>query len=126
MNVLADAINNIQTLAPLQECIIKTYEIGNNKGFANEMLTNEVKAYAHIQPITPSELKLFTDSTLDSAKCYKFFFIGENAKLIHSLDLPIENSYIEWQGLTIRVYGIRDWYFVNGWVAIYVTISKQN
>lgn len=126
MNVLADAINNIQTLAPLQECIIKTYEIGNNKGFANEMLTNEVKAYAHIQPITPSELKLFTDSTLDSAKCYKFFFIGENAKLIHSLDLPIENSYIEWQGLTIRVYGIRDWYFVNGWVAIYATISKQN
>lgn len=126
MNVLADAINNIQTLAPLQECIIKTYEIGNNKGFANEMLTNEVKAYAHIQPTTPSELKLFTDSTLDSAKCYKFFFIGENAKLIHSLDLPIENSYIEWQGLTIRVYGIRDWYFVNGWVAIYATISKQN
>ena len=126
MNVLADAINNIQTLAPLQECIIKTYYIGNNKGFANEMLTNEVKAYAHIQPITPSELKFFTDSTLDSAKCYKFFFIGDNARLINSLDLPIENSYIEWQGLTIRVYGIRDWYFVNGWVAIYATISKQN
>ena len=126
MNVLADAINNIQTLTPLQECIIKTYEIGNNKGFASEILTSEAKAYAHIQPITPSELKLFTDSTLDSAKCYKLFFVNDNAKLVNSLDLPIENSYIEWQGLTLKVYGIRDWYFVNGWVAIYATISKQN
>ena len=68
-NILADALNSIQGLIKNQSIEIFTYEIKNVSGLPKETITKTLETFAHIQPITPNELKKFTDSTIDSAEC---------------------------------------------------------
>lgn len=122
-NILADALNSIQGLIKNQSIEIFTYEIKNVSGLPKETITKTLETFAHIQPITPNELKKFTDSTIDSAECYKFFIMGDNAELINSLNLPLKKSYFKWNDRAYKIYAKKDW-SLNGWVCLYATLSN--
>ena len=124
-NILADALNSIQGLIKNQSIEIFTYEVENVNGLPKETIKNNVMAFAHIQPITPSELKKLTDSTTDSIECYKVFLMGDKGFLINSLKLPLEQSYIKWNDKLLKLYAKKDW-VLNGWVCLYATISTEN
>lgn len=124
MNILNNALNHISTIAPLQQIILQTFEIQNMFGMSKEVLTKEVSLFSHIQPITPFEIKKYTDFTLDSNKTFKFFFSDDNAKIIHSFDNILANSYLVWLEKKYKIYAIRDWYIQNGWVAAYGTLNE--
>lgn len=125
MNLLKSALSVITGIIPMQKTIIKTYELHGVNGFATHQVVSEVEVYAHIQPISPVEYKKLTNSTIDSVECYKLYYTDNNAQIIHSLDHPIEQSVIEWNGRMLKAYAKRDWYKQNGWIAIYVTITEN-
>ena len=121
-NILADALNSIQSLIQNQKISIYTYSIENNNGLPMETLKKIHSTSAHIQPITPNELKKYTDSTIDSSLCYKFFIVGNEAKITNSLDLPLEKSYIKWGDKNYKIYAKKDWH-LNGWIVIMATLT---
>ena len=125
MNILDSALNQINSLVALQKINIETYEIQNLFGMANEVLLRSEVLYTHIQPITPQELKKFSDSTIDSINTFKFFFSGNQASVLHSFNQKLENSYIVWNEKKYKVYAIRDWFLQNGWVAVYGTLINS-
>lgn len=122
-NILSDALNSIQGLIKNQNINIFTYEVKNINGLPKETLTKKLNTSAHIQPITPNELKKFTDSTIDSIECYKFFILGNNAELLSSLNIPLEKSYFEWNTRAFKIYAKKDWH-LNGWICLYATLSN--
>ena len=126
MNILNNALNHITTLIANQLITLEVYEIQSEYGMASKVLSVSKDLYSHIQPISPFELKKYTDSTLDSNKAYKFFFCDDNAKVIHSLDLPLQDSVIKWNDKHYKIYAIRDWFIQNGWVAVYATLSEND
>lgn len=123
MNLLANALNTIQTLIPSEPITLIISNIENRKGFQHTQTQEITNIYAHIQPITPAELKKYTDSTLDSNMCYKFYFIGKHAQVLNSI-ANLSTTQIKWQDKTLTTYAVKDWYRQNGWVAIYATISQ--
>lgn len=122
LNVLAHALNSMQGLIANQKTDIFTYEVKNENGLPKETVKKYLSAFAHIQPITPTELKKYTDSTIDTAQCYKFFILGDNAVIINSLNLPLEKSYFLWNEKVYKIYAKKDW-SLNGWICLYATIS---
>lgn len=124
-NILADALNAIQSLIKNQRIDIYTYELKNENGLPMETLTKQKATSAHIQPITPNELKKYTDSTIDSSLCYKFFIMGNEAKILNSLDLPLEKSYIRWADNNYKIYAKKDWH-LNGWIVIFATLTQDS
>lgn len=119
MNILDNAINHISSLIKNQQITINTYTIVNVYGMAQEVEESSNILYSHIQPITPIEMKKYTDSTIDSNALYKFFFSNDNAKIIHSFNLALKQSYIIWKDRKFKVYSLRDWYLQNGWAVAY-------
>lgn len=125
LNVLAHALNSMQGLIANQKTDIFTYEVKNENGMPKETIKKYLSVFAHIQPITPTELKKYTDSTIDTAQCYKFFILGDNAVIINSLNLPLEKSYFLWNEKIYKIYAKKDW-SLNGWICLYATISTEN
>lgn len=123
MNLLANALNTIQTLTPSEPITLIISSIENRKGFQHTTKQEITNIYAHIQPITPAELKKYTDNTIDSNMCYKFYFIGKHAQVLNSI-ANLNATEIKWRNKTLKTYGVKDWYLQNGWVAIYATISQ--
>lgn len=123
MNLLANALNTIQTLTPSEPITLIISNIENRKGFQHTSTQEISNIYAHIQPITPAELKKYTDSTLDSNMCYKFYFIGKHAQVLNSI-ANLNATEIKWRDKTLKTYGAKDWYLQNRWVVIYATISQ--
>ena len=122
LNVLAHALNSMQGLIANQKTDIFTYEVKNENGLPRETIKKYLSAFAHIHPITPTELKKYTDSTIDTAQCYKFFILGDNAVIINSLNLPLEKSYFLWNEKVYKIYAKKDW-SLNGWICLYATLS---
>ena len=124
MNILSNALNTIQTLIPSEPVTLIISNIENKKGFTHTSGQELTNIYAHIQPITPAELKKYTDSTLDSNMCYKFYFIGKQAQILNSV-LNLKTTQIKWRDKLLNTYAIKDWYLQNGWVEIYATIAEN-
>lgn len=127
INVLNNALMPIsKVLIKQQPIVIKNYNISNVEGSANFSLINEINTKAHIQPITPRELRKYTDTTIDSALNYKFFILGKSAYVLYSNNVMLENSLIVWNKKEFRVFGIRDWQHnaVNGWICIYASLKN--
>lgn len=124
MNVLSNALNTIQTLTPSEPVTLIISNIENKKGFTHTFKKELTNIYAHIQPITPAELKKYTDSTLDSNMCYKFYFIGKQAQILNSV-LDLKTTQIKWRDKILNTYAIKDWHLQNGWIVIYATIAEN-
>ena len=124
MNLLQSALNSMQGLIAPQRVTIERYTLANVGGFAKSTLESTIETYAHIQAITPAELKKYSDSTLDSAHCYKLYFTHKHADILHSAGLTLDNCKVFWGDKQLSLYAIRDWYILNGWVAIYATITQ--
>ena len=124
-NVLASAMPHIGRLVAPREVEIVSYEIRIEMGVVYDNLEKRSKMQAHIQPITPQELKKYTDSTTDLARTYKFFFLANDARLLSSLQIQKGKSVIIFDGREYSVFGVRDWFAQNGWVCVYASQKSQ-
>lgn len=125
INVLERALTSISSVTPPVEVEIVSYETRIEMGVVYDNLEKRSKMQAHIQPITPQELKKYTDSTTDLARTYKFFFLANDARLLSSLQIQKGKSVIIFDGREYSVFGVRDWFSQNGWVCVYASQKSQ-
>ena len=125
INVLERALTSISSVTPPVEVEIVSYETRIEMGVVYDNLEKRSKMQAHIQPITPQELKKYTDSTTDLARTYKFFFLANDARLLSSLQIQKGKSVIIFDGREYSVFGVRDWFAQNGWVCVYASQKSQ-
>lgn len=127
MNILQSALQSVGGLIPPQKLIIETYALKNIGGFAKRVLDSKIETYAHMQAITPAELRNFSDAVIDSAQAYKLYFTHKYAQILHGAKIDIKTSRVFWGDFELTLYAVRDWYNLNGWVVFYATItSEQN
>lgn len=125
MNILDLAMQCVNGLIANKQVKIETIEIASVGGIVQENTTNLANLYAHIQPMTPNEVKKYTDSTLDSAECYKIFFSREDAEVVCSLDIVKKETQITFDNKICRAFGLRDWLKSNGWVCVLVSVKNK-
>ena len=74
INVFDLASGGISQVYPLKEIEVLTYSIVYENGYPVKSETSE-KTIAHIQPLSNSDLALVANSTIDSTKLLKFYFL---------------------------------------------------
>lgn len=81
INVFDLASGGISQVYPLKEIEIFTYDIQYQDGYPVKSETSE-KTMAHIQPLSNSDLAMVANSTLDSTKLLKFYFLTRKGNRI--------------------------------------------
>ena len=81
INVYELASNGISQIYPLKEIEVLTYSITYEAGYPIKTETSE-KTMAHIQPLNNSDLAMVANSTLDSTKLLKFYFLTKKGNRI--------------------------------------------
>ena len=115
MNVLATALNSIQTLIPNQQIeLIKEENFHNENGFAIRNL-KRLNLYAQIQPAKEQELKELAEGVLGADSCYKFYLIGNQVEILNFITQ--EQCFISWKENIYKVYQKMD-YSGNGWIKV--------
>lgn len=125
INVLERALTSISSVTPPVEVEIVTHETRVEMGVVYDTLAKRTKLWAHLQPVTPSELKKYSDSTLDLARVCKFFFLENEARVLSALQLEKSKSVVIYDGREYGVFGVRDWFAQNGWVCVYASLKSQ-
>lgn len=114
INVLNEALPNVEVLIPRKKITIIKREMINDDGFP-VTTESELSTLAHIQPLTPFEVAKLTDSTLDSKSVYKFYFLGDLAQVTNFLNNV--NCEILAENRRFSVYSKDDW-IANGWLKV--------
>ena len=81
INVFDLASGGISQVYPLKEIEVLTYSITYENGYPVKSETSE-KTMAHIQPLSNSDLALVANSTIDSTKLLKFYFLTKKGNRI--------------------------------------------
>lgn len=81
INVFDLASGGISQVYPLKEIEVLTYSIAYENGYPVKSETSE-KTMAHIQPLSNSDLSLVANSTIDSTKLLKFYFLTKKGNRI--------------------------------------------
>lgn len=123
MNLLNDAIPALQGLIENQNITIVNESIKNQNGFPASLI-EKVETFAHIQPINPNELVKLTSGTLDSARYFRFYILGNLAQVLSSVSKTA--CKIVWGDSEFRVFSKEDW-SLNGWIMVIGSeIAKQD
>lgn len=123
MNLLNDAIPALQGLIENQNITIVNESIKNQNGFPTSLI-EKVETFAHIQPINPNELVKLTSGTLDSARYFRFYILGNLAQVLSSVSKT--DCKIVWGDSEFRVFSKEDW-SLNGWIMVIGSeIAKQD
>ena len=114
MNVLLEALEGVGDLIPTQpiQIIAKTKTIVD--GFP-EVSETTINSFAHIQPLTPFEVKKLTDSTLDSKSAYQFWLLDDLVQVLNMLNNT--DSQIVFNNRRFNIYSKNDW-SANGWIQV--------
>lgn len=81
INVFDLASGGISQVYPLKEIEIFTYDIQYQDGYPVKSETSE-KTMAHIQPLSNSDFAMVANSTIDSTKLLKFYFLTRKGNRI--------------------------------------------
>lgn len=86
LNVLHKAIPLVSRLIPNTSVMITaTITIKNrDEGLPRIESIDSLSIYAHVQPVTPAELKKFSISTVDSTRCYKLYISRQQVTVLSS------------------------------------------
>lgn len=123
MNLLNDAIPALQGLIENQNITIVNESIKNQNGFPTSLI-EKVETFAHIQPINPNDLVKLTSGTLDSARYFRFYILGNLAQVLSSVSKT--DCKIVWGDSEFRVFSKEDW-SLNGWIMVIGSeIAKQD
>lgn len=120
LNVLNEAMPHIQGLIAQQSIKIVTKKRIIDKGIPKTEIS-EIETFAQIQALTPFEIAKISDNAFSGANVYKFYIVGDLAKVINFLDNA--DSLIIWQGIEYEVYSKSD-YSLNGWIQVIASAKK--
>lgn len=81
INVYELASSAISQVYPLKEIEVITQSITYEAGYPVKTETSE-NTYAHIQPLSNSDLAMVANSTIDSTKLLKFYFLTKKGNRI--------------------------------------------
>lgn len=81
INVFEFASSGISQVYPLKQIEVLTYSIAYKNGYPIKSETSE-KTMAHIQPLSNSDLSVVANSTIDSTKLLKFYFLTRKGNRI--------------------------------------------
>ena len=114
MNVLLEALEGVSNLIPYKAItiIMQMQEIAN--GFP-VVVDEELNTFAHIQPLTPFEVKKLTDSTLDSGSYFKFYILEDLANVLNALQRT--SAKVKFDDRYFNVFSKNDW-SENGWIQV--------
>lgn len=119
-NLLKEALNGVSHLLPLQKITIRNKVNEMRYGFPTTT-HSDIVAYAHAQPLTPSELQKLGE-TLKSKIAYKFYLTSDLAQVLNALNN--ENSAILWKSKEFEVHSKDDW-SQNGWIKVIATATAD-
>lgn len=119
MTLLDDALELIDDLIPIQNITIVTESNTLVDGFPQTVET-EIETIAHVQPLTPFEVKKLTESVIGSNEYYRFWIVGNLAEV--QTIISKSNTIIKWNGKEYSIFSKEDW-SLNGWIQVIGTLQ---
>lgn len=119
MTLLDDALELIDNLIPRQNITIVTESNTNVDGFPQTIET-EIETIAHIQPLTPFEVKKLTEAVIGSNEYYKFWIVGNLAEV--QTIINNKKTVIKWNNKEYSIFSKEDW-SLNGWIQVVGTLQ---
>lgn len=117
--LLDEALDLIDDLIPRQGITIVTETSEMVNGFP-QTTEDELETIAHIQPLTPFEVKKLTESVTGSNEYYRFWIVGDLAQV--KTFVNNESTVIEWNGKEYKIFSKSDW-SLNGWIEVIGTLE---
>lgn len=125
MNLLNVALSQVSNLIPAQTITIENTTMQIVNGVARPLATQPIQTIAHIQPLTPQELRLIEDGFASSQEFYKAWLIGDDIQVIKMALEQNSSSEIVWNNKRYYVYSKQDW-SLNGWIEIIFALRGKS
>ena len=107
INVFEIASNSISQVYPLEKIEVLTYDIEYQNGYPIKTETSEF-TYAHIQPLSNSDLKLI-DGNLTANKFLKFYFLTKKGnRILISKKVEIKTTKIKFKNAIYSIFSLND------------------
>lgn len=125
MNLLNTALSQVSNLIPAQTITIENTTMQIVDGVARPLATQPIQAIAHIQPLTPQELRLIEEGLASAQEYYKAWIIGNDIQVIKMALEQNSSSEIVWNNKRYSVYSKQDW-SLNGWIEVIFALRGEN
>ena len=125
INVFEFASGGISQTYPLRQIEVLTYDITCENGYPVKTETSE-KTMAHIQPLSNSDLSMVANSTTDSTKLLKFYFLTRRGnRILISKKLEPKTTKIKMDNEIYSIFSLnnRD---MDGFICAICALEREN
>lgn len=125
INVFDLASGGISQVYPLKKIEVLTYSITYENGYPVKSETKE-KTMAHIQPLSNSDLALVANSTIDSTKLLKFYFLTRKGnRILISKKLEPKTTKIKLGNEIYSIFSLND-RAIDGFICAICALEGEN
>lgn len=125
INVFDLASGGISQVYPLKEIEVLTYSITYENGYPVKTETKE-KTMAHIQPLSNSDLSMIANSTIDSTKLLKFYFLTKKGnRILISKKLEPKTTKIKVDNEIYSIFSLND-RAIDGFICAICALESEN
>ena len=125
INVYELASGAISQVYPLKEIEVITQSITYEAGYPVKTETSE-NTYAHIQPLSNSDLAMVANSTLDSTKLLKFYFLTKKGnRILISKKIEPKTTKIKVNNETYTIFSLNN-RVMDGFVCAICALEGEN
>lgn len=121
MTLLEDALELIDNLIPRQDISIITKDKVLVDGFP-QTVEVELDSIAHVQPLTPFEVKKLTEAVIGSNEYFKFWIVGNLAEVQNIINN--KETVIKWNNKRYSIFSKEDW-SLSGWIQVIGTLQGE-
>ena len=125
INVFEFASSGISQIYPLKQIEVLTYSITYENGYPIKSETSE-KTMAHIQPLSNSDLSMVANSTIDSTKLLKFYFLTRKGnRILISKKIEPKTTKIKVDNEIYSIFSLnnRD---MDGFICAICALEREN
>lgn len=123
MNLLDVACSQIQNLIKNQKVVIEKQTSAIDKGVARPVF-EEIEVVAHLQPLSPQEVKSISDGVFSAQAYYRVWIIGDRLDLALSALNQNKEATLIWNLKRYAVFSKMDW-SLNGWIECYIALKGE-
>lgn len=123
MNVLEVALSQVQNLILNQKVAIEKRTSIIDRGVARPLI-EEIEVIAHLQPMSPQEIKSIADGVFSAQAYYRAWIIGDKLDLALSALSQNKEATIIWNSKNYAVFAKQDW-SLNGWIECYLALKGE-
>lgn len=125
INVFDLASGGISQVYPLKGIEVLTYSITYENGYPVKSETSE-KTMAHIQPLSNSDLALVANSTIDSTRLLKFYFLTKKGnRILISKKIEPKTTKIKVDNEIYSIFSLND-RAIDGFICAICALESEN